>query len=260
MRNDAVRDAMGVGDPVIEEADQATPVSSVAPARHVLAVCLSVIPLFLFAIWFHLTREVPLTIGQMMVYPLMIGGGAIVYMLLLLKYLCRERPRDLNLKPGRWYADVVAGIVLALIFGAILIAGEATLGRALPRPPSKDIGNLIQGLATSPLLLALWLGPVVGVGVAGFEELSRVFLLSRLWKVWGGPAGRWSAVLLFSALFGAVHVYQGAASAVSVGIMGVAGGAYYLRFGRVWPLIIAHGLYDSVTIATVIGAIRAAGG
>jgi len=230
------------------------------PARHLLAVGLSVIPLFIFTIWFHLTREDPLTIRQMLVYPLVIGGGAVVYMLLLLRYLCRERPADLDLKPGRWYVDVLHGIVLTVVFAAILIAGEMTLGRWLPRPPQRDISNLIEGLAANPLLLAVWLGPVVWIGVAGFEELSRVFLLSRLWKVWPGPAGRWGAVVLFAALFGAVHIYQGVASVISIGIMGFVGGAYYLRFGRVWPLIIAHGLYDSITIAIGIGMIRGSGG
>ena len=149
---------------------------------------------------------------------------------------------------------------LALVFAAILIAGEMTLGRWLPRPPSRDISNLIEGLAANPLLLALWLGPVVWIGVAAFEELSRVFLLSRLWKVWSGPGGRWGAIALFAVLFGAVHIYQGPASALSVGVMGFVGGAYYLKFGRVWPLIVAHGVYDSVTIAIGINMVRAAGG
>lgn len=245
---------------VSSQSERATPTGSGTAARHLLAVGLSVIPLFIFTIWFHLTREDPLTIRQMLAYPLVIGGGATVYMLLLLRYLCRERPRDLNLKPGRWYTDALAGIVLTLIFGAILVTGEMTLGRWLPRPPSRDIGNLLEGLARNPLLLALWLGPVVWIGVAGFEELSRVFLLSRLWKVWGSAGGRWAAVVLFAALFGAVHLYQGPAAIISTGVMGLAGGAYYLKFGRVWPLIIAHGLYDSITIATVITMIRGAGG
>ncbi|MHC4061116.1 MAG: CPBP family glutamic-type intramembrane protease [Planctomycetota bacterium] len=33
-------------------------------------------------------------------------------------------------------------------------------------------------------------------------------------------------------------------------------GWYYLRFGRVWPLIIAHALYDSLQVIQVVMAFR----
>jgi membrane protease YdiL (CAAX protease family) len=52
------------------------------------------------------------------------------------------------------------------------------------------------------------------------------------------------------------HLYQGTAGMISIGIHGVIKGYVYLRFGRVWPLIVAHAFYDSVQIAWVVSLIR----
>ena len=52
----------------------------------------------------------------------------------------------------------------------------------------------IEGARRHPGLLALWLGPVVWFGIAGFEELWRVHLLRRLWRVLPGKAGQWAVI------------------------------------------------------------------
>jgi membrane protease YdiL (CAAX protease family) len=64
-------------------------------------------------------------------------------------------------------------------------------------------------------------------------------------------------VLLFSAvLFGLAHVYQGLSGAISVGVIGMILGLAYMLWGRLWPLIIAHALFDSIQIGWVVIQIR----
>jgi membrane protease YdiL (CAAX protease family) len=108
------------------------------------------------------------------------------------------------------------------------------------------------------LLLALWLAPVVWIGVAGFEELWRAFMLRRLWRVWRGRAGRWGGLLAVSALFGLIHCYQGTAAVVSIGLMSILVGWFFMSTGRIRAMIVAHALFDSIQIVAAVVAIRQA--
>jgi membrane protease YdiL (CAAX protease family) len=227
--------------------------SSRGPAATGLALLLVSLP-YCYAFWFHLSgREISL--AELMLYPLLIGGAGIALILCLIRYLFRERIGGLNRKPGRWHLDGVAGLLLTALSFATMVAHGAILAPLLPRqsgPPPQSVELLLSALRENPLLLALWLGPVVWIGVAAFEELSRVFLLDRLWKLWPRTGSRWFAILLSAVAFGLVHIYQGLAAVVSISLLGLLYGLYYLRFGRVWPLIIAHALFDSLQILQAV--------
>ena len=67
-----------------------------------------------------------------------------------------------------------------------------------------EIMQLIYGVSSNAWLLFLWLGPVVWIGIAGFEELWRVFVLRRLWSVFNNSGGRWMVLLFISTLVGAM--------------------------------------------------------
>ena len=108
------------------------------------------------------------------------------------------------------------------------------------------------------MLLALWLGPVVWIGIAGFEEFWRVFVLRRLWLVFPGRANAWAVLLVVSAFIGIAHGYQGPAAILSIGFKSVLMGWYFMKSGRIRPLIVAHAVYDSVQIVLAVRAITAA--
>ena len=74
------------------------------------------------------------------------------------------------------------------------------------------------------------------------------FCINRLTAIWPGAPGRWAGVLVSSVVFGLMHYYQGPSGVVSIGIMGLASAVFYVRRGRIWPLIVAHALYDAVSI------------
>jgi len=96
----------------------------------------------------------------------------------------------------------------------------------------------------------------VWIGVAAFEELTRVFLISRLLRVWPSLSGKIVAVILASLLFGVAHLYQGPAGMVSTGVLSLFAGVYYVHWGRVMPLIIAHALFDSFGIGMALVMMR----
>jgi len=220
----------------------------------VLAVAATLAPLYGFALWTHL-NPAPLSLRQLFLYPLLLGGGDVVLILFAYRYVCGQPLARLNRKEGAWWSDLGSGVFLAALFLALLFAqrwAEMQRGPGSSDPPSQALVTLFEGIAQDPVLLAVWLGPVVWIGVAGFEELARAFFLDRLWSVWPGRWARWGVILVSGALFGLVHLYQGPTSVVAIGLQGVLYGVYYLRFGRLWPMIVGHALYDSFQVVQVV--------
>jgi membrane protease YdiL (CAAX protease family) len=212
------------------------------------------------SVWMYVIRQGPMTLTHMLLGPL-VGGGVLILWILFLHYsVAGDRADGLGLRTDRRRLEIGLGCLLGAIFLAFHFAYFATAARLFPpRPPASEILQLLVQLSHSPALLALWLGPVVWIGVAGFEELWRVFVLRRLFCAWPSPAGHWIAVLLVSALFAAAHGYQGPAAVVSIGIIALAKGFFYLATGRFWALVVAHAVYDSVQIVLAVVQIRQAG-
>ena len=133
--------------------------------------------------------------------------------------------------------------------------------RLLPGPAGNPaILTLIRGLVRDPLLLALWLGPVVWIGIAAFEEFQRAFMLDLLTDI--APKTWHKALVLFlsAGLFGLAHLYQGPAGIAGTFLFAVVMGLYYLGRGRIGPMIIGHALYDSVQIIILVLQIPQGGG
>ena len=230
------------------------------PITQVLAVIVVYVPLYVFALWTNLSERT-ITLKELFLYPLLLGGGGVVLVLLLFRFVCGERLANIQLKPGKWYADIAVGILLGLLSLGLKMLQGVVQSRLMPStssPPSEEMLTLFSGIAHNPLLIAIWLGPVVWIGVAAFEELTRVFMLNRLWKIWPRPVEVWIVLLLSAVLFGLVHIYQGPMSMLFISIQGVLSAWYYRQYGRVWPLIIAHAIYDSLQVIQVVMAFSGA--
>lgn len=93
------------------------------------------------------------------------------------------------------------------------------------------------------LLPATWL-----IGAFGEEFFFRGFLMTAIAEVLGGSRAAWiSAVVAQAVVFGFIHAYQGPAQAISIGIGGaVYGAAFLLARGNLWPLVLAHGVNDTL--------------
>jgi membrane protease YdiL (CAAX protease family) len=92
----------------------------------------------------------------------------------------------------------------------------------------------------------------------GEELLFRGFLQSRLQALLG--TGRYAgvaAVLLQTVAFGLAHAYQGPTGILSTAAIGLVFGLVVLRTRSLWPVIVAHGLIDTVSmVALYLGAGR----
>ncbi len=218
-----------------------------------LAVALGPLPVYALLSAKSFLSEQPYSPRDFVLYSTVISAPIIIVLLLLLRYLCGEKPRELNLKPGKWTSDVLAAGILSVVTLAANIVSTGLVSGLLPAPPNIGVSNLFRWLHQNPGMLALFLGVLLWIGVAQ-EELTRVFLLSRLWKVWPSPSIKWGTVLFAASLFGISHAWQGPTRIVCAGVYGLIMGTYYLRFGRVAPMIISH--YATNALQVVVFALR----
>lgn len=98
---------------------------------------------------------------------------------------------------------------------------------------------------TSQLLF--WLAMSWTLAAFMEEMVFRGWLTTRIAELLRvSPRGWIAAVVVSSALFGVVHLYQGPAGVISTGLSGLVFGAVYLATGRnLWAPILAHGLADT---------------
>ena len=219
------------------------------------AILIGVAPIYGMTIISHANRDRPYDLDEILFYSCVIATLMLVALLLLLRFLCGERFRDLNLKRARWWQDVLGGVGLAaLTLGTAFFLGPV-IGRLLPSNP-QSVDNMLIGLVQDPLKLALFLGPGLALGAAAFEELARVFLLTRWWKIASGTAWRWLGVFVSATMFGLAHLYQGPGGIANTAITGLILAIVYLRFGRIWPLIISHYLHDALQIGLFVYLIQ----
>lgn len=214
----------------------------------------AILPMAALAVWLNVLRNGVPGLSEFFLGPLL-GGGAMIFWLLYLHLrMCRESPATLGIRRDRLARDVGIGALAGIALLALKEIEQPLLGILFePRPPSAAILTLISGVIADPWLLALWLGPVVWIGVAAFEELWRVFVLKHLWDMFPGATAGWIVLLLVSTAIGLVHGYQGPAAVVSIGVKSVLMGWYFWRVRRFWPLVVCHAVYDSVQI--VVAAI-----
>ncbi len=160
-------------------------------------------------------------------------GGLALYLL----WRSGIRPGDIGLSRIRWRSDGLRGMGLAALIGIpglLLYLAARHLGLNAAVEPS--------GLHNS-----WWRIPVLVLAAFanGFAEEVVVvgYLITRLRQL-GLSESR--AVLVSSVLRGVYHLYQGIGAGVGNVIMGVVFGYAWCRTGRLWPLVIAHGIIDTI--------------
>ena len=223
------------------------------------AAIAAIIPMAALTVWMNLLRDSVPGVTEFFLGPLLVGGGMIFWLLFLHIVVCRDSLQSLGFKIDGFWMDVVIGSGLGAGFLLLRTITQPMLNSIFDsRPPSTEIIQLIHSVSSDPWLLALWLGPVVWIGIAGFEELWRVFVLRRFWNIFSGTGGKWMVLLLVSVLIGAAHGYQGPAGIISIGFKSVLMGWYFMATGRTRALIVSHVVYDSVQIVMAVVEIRAA--
>lgn len=195
----------------------------------------------------------PVTAQGYMIYAMGYTLVVIAVLLLLLWYLCGEKPNVLNLRPGKWWRDLLGGIVLVMLTLSVKFIFDPIIANYFHRASGVESGmvGLANTLADNPWLAAFFLGPGV-IFVAGSEELTRVFFITRWMKISSSKVWLGVGIFLSAFLFGLNHIAQGYAGVISVALNGLIMVLWYLRFGRIFHLIVAHYLYDVLQLGPAI--------
>ena len=161
--------------------------------------------------------------------------------------------RDFGLtRPKNWFRTLLASLGVAL---AILVAVKVVINPAigiLPNLEARDMSRFDPLKGNLPNLIVNLIG--MYITAAFLEEfLWRGYLIERLVDLTGKQSKlAWAIALLGSAaIFGLVHIDQGLAGMFKIGAVGLVFGLSYLAVGRnLWPLMIAHGLIDTLDFVT----------
>jgi membrane protease YdiL (CAAX protease family) len=231
------------------------------PVTQLLAAIACVTPLYALSIASGLRSiiigdaNLP-TAGQSATGAVLTASVFLAWMLVLLYVVCGERLGSLQLRSGRWASDVKQAAALFLLLLAVVTAYQVLAGLAGNVEVPDANRGIAEALARDNRLLLAWLGPVVWLQAALLEELYRTFTLSRLWRVWPGPLGRMLTVFASALLFGMGHIYQGPVGMAVTALIGAVLGLHYMKCGRVLPLILAHGVYDTAMLVTLAALAR----
>ncbi|PQM44436.1 hypothetical protein C1Y40_05403 [Mycobacterium talmoniae] len=160
-------------------------------------------------------------------------GGLALYLL----WRSGIGPERIGLGRFRWRADLLGGVGLAALIGVPGL-GLYLVGRWLGLNANVVPSGLGDTWWRVPMLVAAafangWAEEVIVVG----------YLLTRLRQLRVRPV---LALLCSSLLRGAYHLYQGFGAGLGNLAMGLVFGYVWRRTGRLWPLVIAHGLIDTV--------------
>jgi len=186
-----------------------------------------------------------------------IMGGLIAYLGLIISLLflwVASRLRgaswsDFSLaRPKSWFRTVLMSLgVLLVIFGTVIIIINPIMN-ALPNLPPQDRSRFDVLTGNLPNLIIQLVN--IWITAAFLEEfMFRGYLMKRIIDLQGKETKiAWLIALVGSAvIFGLVHSQQGPGGMFKVGAIGLVFGLSYLAVGRnLWPLILAHGLLDSI--------------
>jgi membrane protease YdiL (CAAX protease family) len=232
---------------------------------HLAAVVLGVGPLYVLVFVSGLET---LKTGQTgITLPLLVENIAVMLafglFLIALLLILGERPEQLQLHPGTLRSDISAGIALTFaIFGSLILLRIAmVLLEQLHLIPLQEsvpdaTFDLAKSVAQNRYMKILFFGPVIWGQAAIIEELTRVFVLTRLWKVWPAPRAKVVSVYAWSLVFGLAHIYEGFMGVALTALIGLVLGRFYLSRGRLVPMILAHGLYDTVVALILMYFVR----
>lgn len=220
--------------------------------KSVIALTIVVFIPFSLMIWIRMHQSSGFATRELIIYPLLFGGLSICILYSLKKYFLKEKLSDFNSEPGNWYTDLGWGVLLTIIYFVLFFVERATLSGLLRFNSNTELLQLMLDMREEPLLLVLWFGPVLWIGIALYEELIRVFILTSLWK-WSKKMFWIITVIIFtSVIIGLTHWSQGSYGIVTIAIKSLVIGVFFYKKRRLMPLVYAHVLYDGLQVAMLL--------
>ena len=170
-------------------------------------------------------------------------------------------------------AGVVLGVVPALLAVHLLTRDDAHAARRIGADLRRPLPDLARGallaaaigipglalylvarqlglnttVAAANLTHVWWAVPVLVLAAVQNAVLEEVVMVGYLFTRWQQAGWRlWTIILVSATIRGSYHLYQGWGGFAGNLVMGVVFGVFFLRTRRLWPLVLAHGLIDTI--------------
>jgi len=154
--------------------------------------------------------------------------------------------------PQSWLRTVLQSLGIALVVFLVVKLIINPLMAVLPDAGYQDLCRFDYLEGDLPNLIIMLVN--IWITAAFLEEfLFRGYLQNRLVDLQGKHTKlAWGIAIVGQAIiFGLVHAYQSPAGMLKVGLIGLVFGISYLAVRRnLWPLILAHGLIDSLDMVS----------
>jgi membrane protease YdiL (CAAX protease family) len=212
------------------------------------------LPIYLFPVLRYVSSGGVFSLRDMFVYTGVICGIEVIAILVLQRFWLQEKISAFNLKSSTFWKDILAGILLGVVTLVLSFITRNVLAMWLENETVGSMAGLFQGLQSNNTLLVVWLGPLLLIGVSQ-EELTRAFTLGRLWKIWPAKMGRWVGVIISALIFAFAHVFEGATGVIWAAIYGCIMAVYYLIYGRLAPMLIAHYINNLFNFLAILALI-----
>ncbi|WP_299158312.1 CPBP family intramembrane glutamic endopeptidase [uncultured Tenacibaculum sp.] len=142
---------------------------------------------------------------------------------------------------------ILSVVIVAVVMGLLVKPLLESFGLTNPA----DVADRFSFFLGKPIVFISYLIGVIWFGAAlGEELLFRGYLLNRLIDFTGNNKhGILLALLIHSVIFGSLHIYQGIAGVIATGCIALIFGSIYFMIKRkLFPLIIAHGIINSMSL------------
>ena len=220
--------------------------------KSVLALLVIVFIPFILMIWYRAHQSTGFASNELIIYPLVFGGGSIIILYLIKKYFLKEDINDFNSGKSTLGKDVLWGVGLTIMYFILFYVERATLSNILTFRSNQELLGLMLDMRENPLLLVAWFGPVLWIGIALYEELIRVFILTSLWKFSKSQVWVFTVIIISALIIGFAHWSQGSYGIVTIAIKSLVSGYFFFKIRRLLPLVIAHVLYDGIQVALLL--------
>lgn len=154
-------------------------------------------------------------------------------------------------RPASWGRTFAISLGTAIALQAVsLWITEPLATRITGKPP--DLSEF-RSLIHNTTLFLVGLAAVWVLAAFGEEMVHRGYLMNRVADLFAGSRAGWAVSwIAVGVAFGFGHLYQGPSGVIDSTITGFVLGGLYLASGRnLWPVILAHGLSDTLALVMV---------
>jgi membrane protease YdiL (CAAX protease family) len=158
---------------------------------------------------------------------------------------------DLGLqKPASVSRTLIQAVAAATV---ILVAVRFVIVPAAERLAGVPVDLSALGEGGDARAFSMRLAQAWTLAAFGEEMVFRGYMIRRILDLVGeSSAARAAAILISSSLFGLAHGYQGWAGVIATGSIGaLLAILYFVSRRNLWPLIVCHGLVDTVALSLI---------